>query len=282
MHYKVIVRIRHAVLMVALATAGISTASGAAGLAFDPSGNLYLLGANPSTIFKFSPDGAVTKFAESKGIGDDWVGLAIDGRGNIFVATDTTDRKGDVITKIMKLTPTGKRSVYVANLGKGQPKTVAIDHEGNLFVAVVSVAKPRGSDTIYKITPNAQRKTVFTKAVEDPTFFALDKAGNLFVYDESRKISKLAPNGSEIVSMKTTDVYDIVCDAADNLIVALPHDKKIEKIAPDGTKTPLATDTEPWFLAIDKTGNIFALDNGSVVKFSGDAKKTTFAANPIN
>jgi hypothetical protein len=275
--------VRHAllVLIAASAIAAIANANGAAGLAFDPTGNLFLLGANPSTIFKFSPNGQVTTFAQAKNPGEDWQGIAIDARGNIFVATDATDRKGDVITRILKWTPTGKQSVYVANLGKGQPKTLAIDHDGNLFVGVVSVAKPRGADAIYKVSPNGQRRSVFTTTIEDPTFFALDNAGNLFAYQESRKISKLAPNGSEIVSMITGDVYDLVCDAAGNLIVALPHDKKIEKIAPDGTKAAVATDVEPWFLAIDKVGNIFALDNG-IVKFSQDGKKTLFAPNPIN
>ena len=266
-------------MLFALISGVVSNAQAAAGLAFDPDGNLFLLGANPSTIFKLSPTGKVTTFAEAKEPGEDWMGIAIDGRGNIFTASDTTARNGDVIIRILKFTPAGKRNVYIANLGKGQPKTLAFDHNGNLFVGVFSATKWRTTDTIYKITPNAQR-SVFSTAVPDPTFFAPDHKGNLFVYDESRKISKLSPNGAEIASMKTGDVYDITCDDADNLIVALPHEKKIEKVAPDGTKTTIATDTEPYFLAIDKAGTIFALDDG-VVKFSADGKKTLFAPNPI-
>jgi sugar lactone lactonase YvrE len=76
------------------------------------------------------------------------------------------------------------------------------------------------------------------------------------------------------------ETYDLACDQAGNLFVALPHSKEIGKIAPDGTKTTFATDAEPWFLAIDKGGNIFALDNG-IVKFSPDGKRTVFAPNPI-
>ena len=267
-------------LILALIVSVLSNAQAAAGLAFDPDGNLFLLGANPSTIFKFSPNGQVTTFAQAKEPGEDWDGIAIDGRGNIFVTRDSTDREGDVITRILKFTPAGKKSVYVANIGKGQPKTLAIDHDGNLFVGLISVTKPRSSDKIYKVTSNGRRKSVFTTAIKDPTFFALDKAGNLFVYTENGGISKFAPNGNKIASMKTGAVYDLTCDAADNLIVALPHDKKIEKIAPDGTTTTVATDVEPWFLAIDKAGNIFGLDDG-VVKYSPDGKKTLFAPNPI-
>jgi len=257
-----------------------SKAIAAAGMAFDPAGNLYLLGANPSTIFKFSPDGAVKKFAVSKGIGDDWSGIAIDKQGNVFVTTDSTDRAGNVITRILKFTPAGKKSVYVANVAAGQPKTLTIDRDGNIFVGMISVSKPRDSDVIYKIAAGAKRKNVFTKEIQDPTFFALDNAGNLYVYQESGKISKLGPDGKEISSMPADAVYDLTFDQSGNLYLALPHTHEIKKIAPDGSQTSIAADY-PWFLAIDKAGSIFALDNG-VQKLSPDGKWTTFAPNPIN
>jgi sugar lactone lactonase YvrE len=265
----------------AIALLGVaSEANAAAGMAFDPVGNLYLLGANPSTIFKFSPDGAVKKFAVSTGPGDDWNGIAIDGQGNVFVTTDSTDHAGNVITRILKFTPAGKKSVYVANVAAGQPKTLAIDRAGNIFAGLISVAKPRGSDAIYKIAPGGKRKNIFTKEIEDPTFFALDNAGNLYVYQESGKISKLGPDGKEISSMPADAVYDLTFDQSGNLFLALPHTHEIKKIAPDGSQTSIAADY-PWFLAIDKAGNIFVLDNG-IQKFSPDGKQTTFAPNPIN
>jgi sugar lactone lactonase YvrE len=273
-------RIRSWALVVALMLSAVLKVRAAAGLAFDPSGNLFLLGANPSTIFKFSPDGAVAKFAMASP-GEDWVGLAIDARGNVFVATDTEDKVG-VITRILKFAPNGKRMIYMAKVAYGQPKTLTIDRDGNLFVGVISVTKPRGPDTIYKVAPDARQKGVFTAEVEDPTFFAIDNTGNLYVYQETDggKICKLARNGRAISSMASPETYDLACDAAGNLFVALPHSKEIGKIAPDGTKTTFATDAEPWFLAIDKGGNIFGLANG-IVKFSPDGKRTVFAQNPI-
>jgi hypothetical protein len=267
-------------LILLLTVSIASKAIAAAGLAFDPAGNLYLLGANPSTIFKFSPNGAVTKFAVASP-GEDWEGIAIDGQGNVFVATDA-DHKGDVITRILKFAPSGKRSIYMANVAAGQPKTLTIDRDGNVFVSVISFAKPRGPDAIYKVASGAKRKSIFTTLVKDPTRLTFDNAGNLYVYQESEgKISKLAPNGSEISSVTSRDTYDLACDQTGNLFVALPHSSEIEKIAPDGSKAPFATDVKPWFLAIDKTGNIFVLDNG-IVKLSPDGKRTAFASNPIN
>ncbi len=272
--------IKSCVFILVFIVGALSNANGAAGLAFDPSGNLFLLGANPSTIFKFSSDGKITKFAQARTAEEDWEGIAIDARGNVFVATDA-EYKGNVITSILKFAPNGKRTICMPNVANSQPKTLTIDRDGNLFVAVVSVAKPRGPDAIYKVASGAQRKSVFTTAVEDPTLLTFDNAGNLFVYQESGgKISKFASDGKEILSIASRDTYDLACDQAGNLLVALPHSREIGKVAPDGIKTAFATDVEPWFLAIDTTGNIFVLDNG-IVKFSPDGKRSPFAPNPI-
>ena len=273
-------RIKSWALIVVVMLGAVSKMSAAAGLVFDPVGNLYLLGANPSTIFKFSPNGAVTKFAVARA-GEDWNGIATDSHGNVFVATDA-DYKRDVITRIIKFTPAGKRSIYVANVANGQPKTLTIDRDGNVFVGMISVAKPRDLDAIYKIAPGGQRKSIFTTGMKDPTFLACDNAANLYVYQESeRKISKLGPKGNEISSATLGDTYDLACDQSGNLFVALPHSHEIKKVATDGTTAPFATDVEPWFLAIDQSGNIFVLDNG-IVKLSPEGKRTAFAPNPIN
>lgn len=269
------------ILLLALGVA--SKATGAAGMAFDPSGNLYLLGANPPTIFKFSPDGAVKKFAEASSTEEDWSGLAIDAQGNLFVATDATGRNGDIITRVLKFTPSGKRSVYIANAGVGQARTVAIDRGGNVFVSVMPLSKPPGPDVVYKFTSQGQRKSVFTKEMQGPTLIAFDDSGNVFVYEETaRKVSKLSGDGKQLSSVTSGDVYDLACDAAGSLFVALPHIKQIEKVAPDGTKSTFATDVDPWFLTIDKDRNVFILGDG-IEKISPDGKsRTKFAANPIN
>jgi len=95
----------------------------AAHFAFDETGNLYFLGANPVTIFKFAPDGTVSKFATGNAESD-WSEIAIDRAGNVLVLATTEHPRGrvvDVVVTIFKFTSAGKRSTWIPDAGKGQP-----------------------------------------------------------------------------------------------------------------------------------------------------------------
>jgi hypothetical protein len=95
----------------------------AAHFAFDETGNLYFLGANHVTIFKFAPDGTVSKFATGNAESD-WSEIAIDRAGNVLVSATTEHPRGrvvDVVVTILKFTSAGKRSTWIPDAGKGQP-----------------------------------------------------------------------------------------------------------------------------------------------------------------
>lgn|SRR5262249_11347275 len=252
----------------------------ATGLAIDPTGNLFFLGANPATIFKFSPDGAVTTFAKAKE-GEDWEHIATDRNGNVFATTTATRKDDTVVTALVKFAPNGKHATFVAEVAKGQPTGLGIDRNGNLFVGISSLDKFHPGDSIVRMAPNGRQKTVFAKDLATPSHFAFDSSGNLFVYDEGTDaILKFTADRKQSTLDKGITVYDLACDQAGNLFVALPHSKKIEKIGPDGTKTTFAKDVAPWFLAVDKAGNIFVLDNG-IIRISPDGNRTLFAKNPV-
>src|SRR5262249_52535997 len=153
--------------------------------------------------------------------GEDWEGIAIDGQGNVYVATDAQPNGGDVITRILKFSPAGKRSIYVGKVAAGQPAKLTIDRDGNLFVSLTSVSKPRGPDAIYKVEKSSKRTSVFTTHVESPSLLTCDNNGNLYVlqkgaYQQDSPITKLAPNGNEISSITVKDLYDMECDQSGN------------------------------------------------------------------
>lgn len=192
------------------------------GLAFDPSGNLFVCDANNRAIRKITPDGVVTTFAGSKGnygsadgTGSaarfsNPIGIVADRVGNLYV-TDGDDRT------VRKITPAGvvttlagqnqTFSIGSAN-GTGSaarfnwPAKVALDSTGNLYVCdaenytvrkvtpagvVTTLAGQAGSSGIAEGTGSAAR-------FGDNQGIAVDAAGNVFVSDWSR-IRKITPAG---------------------------------------------------------------------------------------
>jgi sugar lactone lactonase YvrE len=121
------------------------------GVAVDADGNVYVADSGNQLIREITPVGSVTTLAgsgsrgNSDGFGadasfDDPVGIALDGKGNIYVAD-----KGN--NKIRKITPSGEVTTLAgdgspgARNGKGaaasfnKPLGVAVDSAGNVYVA---------------------------------------------------------------------------------------------------------------------------------------------------
>jgi sugar lactone lactonase YvrE len=123
------------------------------GIAFDPSGNLYVADTYNFSIRKITPSGTVSDFAGSKinsgylngtGTGAEFsnpVAIASDSLGNLYVS------EGSINNCIRKITPagvvttlTGTQAAGFAdgNLGTAifnNPAAIAIGPKGNLFVA---------------------------------------------------------------------------------------------------------------------------------------------------
>ncbi|HND61800.1 MAG TPA: heme-binding protein [Opitutaceae bacterium] len=135
------------------------------GLALDAAGNVYVADSYNNTLRRISTAGVVTTLAGLPGVAgttdgtgtqalfNNPTGLAIDGAGNIYVA-DTGN------STIRRVTPAGVVSTVaglpgIAGLRNGsgleawfsQPKALALDAGGNLYVA------DTGNAAIRKITP---------------------------------------------------------------------------------------------------------------------------------
>lgn len=120
----------------------------ATGLAFDPSGNLYV-GDRSGTIFKIGSDRRIYVFATLEPSVAAYH-LAFNAEGNLFV-TGPTQSSYD---RVYCITPEGEVSVFYRGLGR--PQGLAFDAEGNLYVAA-SLAGKRG---IVQITPARQASLV--------------------------------------------------------------------------------------------------------------------------
>ncbi len=156
----------------------------ASGLAFGPDGYLYCSSRAEGTVYRISPEGSMAQWAEGMGVatglafdadGNLYVGdrsgtiFKLDNRGNVFVfatlepsvsayhlafndagtlfVTGPTTSSNEVIHAIA---PNGDVSIWFRGLGR--PQGIAVDVDGNIFVA----ASHRGERGIHRITPRRE------------------------------------------------------------------------------------------------------------------------------
>ncbi|MDD2699530.1 MAG: ubiquitin-like protein, partial [Arcobacteraceae bacterium] len=225
-------------------------------------------------------------------------GVAVDGRGNVFVA----DRNNH---KIRKITPEG---VVTTLAGSGtatfvdgngttasfnNPNGVAVDGSGNVFVADTFNHKIR------KITPEGVVTTLAgsgtatfadgngtAASFNNPYGVTVDGSGNVFVADtHNSKIRKITPEGvvTTLAGSGSSGFTDdtgtaasfyspngVAVDGSGNVFVADQDNHKIRKITPEGVVTTLAGSGTATFADGNGTAASFNKPNGVAVDGSGN------------
>ena len=275
-------------------------------LAVAASGTVYVADGGNNSIQAISTDGAVATLVPASAGLKFPAGLALDAAGNLFVA----DAGNQVIRKI---TPVGAISVFAGAIGVGgsadgraadarfnSPRGLALDANGNLFVA------DSGNATIRKIDAAGRVTTLAGMApAAGPTFGeyqASDGAGNVYVASVTSGgsgaspdsgILKIAPDGSTATlatAFKT--VRGMAVDAAGNLfVVEVPGSDGtgvVRKITPQGSVSTVApaSGQAPDGLAgagpiaVDPAGNLYVgTFFGQIQKITPTGVVTTFAMN---
>ncbi|MFH7000470.1 MBG domain-containing protein [Flavobacterium sp. FlaQc-57] len=233
-----------------------------AGVAVDPSGNVYVADTGNNKIRKITPGGAVTTLAGStQGVVDGTgtasqfsgpTGVAVDALGNVYVADQGN-------SKIRKITPGGEVTTLAGSTG-----------------SVIGFEDGTGSAARFK----------------NPTGVAVDASGNVYVADTyNQKIRKITPAGVVSTLAGSTSGFadgtgsaakffsplGVAVDAFGNVYVADPANNKIRKITQAGEVTTLAGSTSgdtdgtgiqakfngPYGVAIDVSGDLYVADNGN-------------------
>ncbi|HEY7545618.1 MAG TPA: NHL repeat-containing protein, partial [Blastocatellia bacterium] len=221
------------------------------GLCIDRRGNIILADTSNNRIRKIDPKGAVTTLAGNGEAGlkdgpsseaqfNGPIGVAADAEGNVYVA----DSYNDCIRKIsidgQVSTIAGGRSPGLAD-GQAEaalfdtPSGIAIDSQGNLFVA------DTGNDRIRRITPQGEVTTFAGNEgsynLSGPTGIAVTHDGFVFVTDrDSGRIHRITPEGA-------VEIY-----AGSNAGFA------------DG-RGAYAKFNSPAGIAVDRQGNLFVADS---------------------
>jgi sugar lactone lactonase YvrE len=269
--YGSVVKFTTSATLIAINTTVSTLAGSVAGGFFDGSG--------PSALFS-NPQGVVA-----------------DALGNVYVADGFNNR-------IRKITPTGDVSTYAGNGNAGYrngaagqaefyaPQAIAIDAQGNLFVADIGNNMIRKISTTGMVTRFCGSGTRgYVNGVDslaefnNPQGVAVDASGNVFVADRSnnliRKItpagvaSNFAGSGAAYYYNSTTNLSSfngpkgVAVDASGNVYVADAGNYSIRKITAAGTATTIAGSPvqttiigSPAGISVDSQGNLYITDQG--------------------
>ncbi|MGE0131650.1 MAG: SBBP repeat-containing protein [Blastocatellales bacterium] len=266
----------------------ISIAVAPHSLAVDAAGNVFYSEFQQGAVRKISPNGIVTTVAGSGEIGDSSGdggpatqarlngprGLALDGAGNLYIATPPCVRK---------VTPDGIINNFAGSCALGQgppggdggpatqarlgdPFGLAADGAGNVYIA------DYGHNRIRKVDRNGIITTVAgngesgfsgdggpaTQArLNTPTAVAVDNQGNLLITDYSNhRVRRVTPNGvintiaggGSIYSHDSvpatqaalSTVRDVATDTAGNIYICDTFENVIRRIKPDGMMDSIA------------------------------------------
>lgn len=153
----------------------------ASGLAFGPDGYLYCSSRAEGTVYRISPSGAMTQWAEGMGVA---TGLAFDADGNLYVG----DRSGTVF----KLDGSGNVFVFATLEPSVSAYHLAFNDAGILFVTGPTTSS---NEVIHAISPEGE-VSIWFRGLGRPQGMAFDTAGNLYVaasYRGERGIHRITP-----------------------------------------------------------------------------------------
>ena len=204
----------------------------------EPGGNLFTIAGNGNASY-YGDGGPGTKASVNQP-----EGVAADARGNVYIA-DTLDHA------VRKVAPDG---IITTLAGTGQPgysgdggpanrarldhpRGVAVDAEGNIFVA------DAGNNQIRRIDIAGNISTVDTGgALSDPHGVAVDNAGNVFIADTGNGVVRRVSPGALV----TTIAGNGACCYSG-----------------DGGLALEARLNQPWGIAADAGGNVYVADAGN-------------------
>jgi outer membrane protein assembly factor BamB len=217
-------------------------------------GSTMYVTAGTQSVFQINSAGVARNFSTLPFNGGA-EGLAIDARGNLYVANELSHA-------ISKVSTSGSASLFGTVDANFYPFGLAFGPNGDLFAA------DDFGNRIIEFTPKGPSLfSYIPDGASSSTGLAFDSSGNLYVAAlTGSKIVKITPNGttSFFASLPTDSLpFGLAFDSRGNLYVSDAGSGQIIKITPSGGVTLFATvpsNSFPEGLAFDPGGNLFVAE----------------------
>jgi len=294
------------------------------GVISDSAGNFFVADSGNSTIRKITPDGAVSTIAGLAGVpgSDDGTGsearfnfptdIAIDDQGNLYVVDNDDHTVRKITPDAVVTTLAGVPGMHGFRDGPGdqalfyQPRGVAADHAGNVFVA------DQLNRRIRKIDPSGVVSTFAGTGVAghmdrtgtDATFGAvagmgIDASDNLYVCDDDNSIRKITPaagvthyvnfgfigiDGADVAIAPNGVGYVANSALVTSSIIQIPaggaHSEDLAGGTSSGSEDGVGAKAmfkNPQGITVDPSGNIVIVDgiDGGITLANNNVRKIT-------
>jgi hypothetical protein len=255
-----------------------------AGLAVDATGDLFIADGGDNVVREITPDGTIRLFAGDGTAGDagdggqatsaeldDPQAVAVDASGDVFIAdTDSNE--------VREVTPDGTIHDFAgdgtagysgdggsaADAELGQPSGVAVDADGNVYIADSS------NNVIRRV--DAADGTISTVAGD----YAADQGNN--------GDGGYSGDGGSATSAQLDDPQGVTLDAAGDLFIADTFNDAIREVTPTGTiSTVLNGLAVPTAVTVDNsTATVYIADTGNnrILALTGYASSSPTGPGP--
>lgn len=201
-------------------------------------------------------------------------GVAVDTRGNVFVADAGTDR-------VLELAAGAGGPTVMPFGGLGNPSGVAVDAGGAVYVTNA------GNNRLLKLTAGASSTTELPiTGLNAPRAVAVDAAGNLYIAagDQVLKLAAGSTNTTEVPFTGLGHPSGVAVDSAGAVYVTDTAHARVLKVAADTntpTALPFADLNNPNGVAVDSAGNVYVTDSGTGRVMKLAASSTTPTVLPV-